>query len=52
MTRHTLCLACLSLVIPFYAFRLLTEEKVFRQELTGYPEYCLHPRFRLVPLVW
>jgi len=34
---------------PFYVFRLLNEEKVLRQELPGYPEYCLRTRFRLVP---
>jgi len=45
-------LACLALLIPFYVFRLLNEEKVLRQELPGYPEYCLRTRFRLVPFVW
>jgi len=40
------------LFIPFYVFRLLNEEKILRQELTGYPEYCLGTRFRLVPYVW
>jgi len=41
-----------ALLIPFYVFRLLNEEKVLRQELPGYPEYCLSTRFRLVPFVW
>lgn len=41
-----------ALLIPFYVFRLLNEEKVLRQELPGYPEYCLRTRFRLVPFVW
>jgi protein-S-isoprenylcysteine O-methyltransferase Ste14 len=40
------------LTIPFFVFRLLNEEKVLRQELPGYSEYCLHTRFHLIPLVW
>ena len=40
------------LLIPFYVFRLLNEEKTLRQELPGYPEYCLRTRFRLVPFIW
>jgi len=40
------------LLIPLVVLRLLNEEKVLRQELPGYSEYCLHTRFRLVPLVW
>lgn len=40
-----------ALLIPFYVFRLLNKEKVLRQELPGYPEYCLRTRFRLVPFV-
>jgi protein-S-isoprenylcysteine O-methyltransferase Ste14 len=40
------------LVIPLVVLRLLNEEKVLRQELPGYSEYCLHTRFRLVPLLW
>lgn len=41
-----------ALLIPFYVFRLLNEERVLRRELPGYSEYCLHTRFRLVPFVW
>jgi len=41
-----------ALFIPIIVFRLLNEEKVLSQELPGYPEYCLHTRFRLVPFVW
>jgi protein-S-isoprenylcysteine O-methyltransferase Ste14 len=41
-----------ALLIPFFVFRLLNEEKVLRQELPGYPEFCLRTRFRLVPFVW
>lgn len=41
-----------ALFIPIIVFRLLNEEKVLRQELPGYAEYCLHTRFRLVPFLW
>jgi len=41
-----------ALLIPFYVLRLLNEEKILRQELPGYPEYCQHTRFRLVPFDW
>jgi protein-S-isoprenylcysteine O-methyltransferase Ste14 len=30
----------------------MNEEKVLRQELPGYVEYCQKARFRLVPYVW
>jgi protein-S-isoprenylcysteine O-methyltransferase Ste14 len=45
-------LPAFALLIPVVVFRLLNEEKVLRQELPGYPEYCLSTRFRLVPYVW
>ena len=32
--------------------RVLDEEKLMRQELTGYPEYMQKVRYRLVPGVW
>ena len=41
-----------TLFIPIIVLRLLNEEKVLRQELPGYPEYCVKTRFRLVPFVW
>lgn len=41
-----------ALLIPFYVYRLLNEEKFLRQELPGYSEYCLSTRFRLVPFGW
>jgi len=41
-----------ALLIPLIVVRLLNEEKVLRQELPGYSEYCLHTRFRLVPFLW
>lgn len=47
-----LALPAFVLLVPLIVFRLLNEEKVLRQELPGYPEYCLHTHFRLVPFVW
>jgi len=41
-----------ALIVPLFILRLLNEEKVLRQELPGYTDYCLHTRFRLVPGVW
>jgi protein-S-isoprenylcysteine O-methyltransferase Ste14 len=41
-----------ALLIPTFVLRLLNEEKVLRQELPGYAEYCLRTRFRLVPYFW
>jgi protein-S-isoprenylcysteine O-methyltransferase Ste14 len=41
-----------ALLIPLIIVRLLNEEKVLRQELPGYAEYCLLTRFRLVPFLW
>ena len=32
--------------------RILNEEKVLREELTDYPEYCTEVRWRLLPHVW
>jgi protein-S-isoprenylcysteine O-methyltransferase Ste14 len=37
------------LLIPVLVFRLLDEERVLRQQLSGYAEYCEHTRFRLIP---
>jgi Gamma-glutamyltranspeptidase/Phospholipid methyltransferase len=45
-------LPAFALLIPVILLRLLNEEKVLRQELPGYAEYCLRTRFRLVPLFW
>ncbi|MFZ0962315.1 MAG: isoprenylcysteine carboxylmethyltransferase family protein [Terriglobia bacterium] len=41
-----------ALIIPLIIIRLLNEEKILRQELPGYTEYCQRTRFRLIPLVW
>jgi len=38
-------------LVPLLVFRLLHEEKLLRQNLPGYAEYCLRTRFRLVPFV-
>jgi protein-S-isoprenylcysteine O-methyltransferase Ste14 len=40
------------LLVPFYVIRLLYEEKVLREQLPGYSEYCQRTRFRLIPFVW
>jgi protein-S-isoprenylcysteine O-methyltransferase Ste14 len=50
--RSYVALPVFALLIPFYVIRLLNEEKVLRQELPGYPEYCLRTRYHLVPFVW
>jgi protein-S-isoprenylcysteine O-methyltransferase Ste14 len=33
-------------------FRILNEEKVLRENLEGYQEYCLKTRYRLIPYIW
>lgn len=40
------------LLIPVLVFRLLDEECVLRQELSGYSDYCEQTRFRLIPPVF
>ena len=45
-------LPAFTLLIPLVVLRLLNEEKVLRQELAGYNEYCSRTHFRLVPFVW
>jgi len=41
-----------ALIIPILVLRILNEEKVLRQELAGYSEYCLETRYRLFPFIW
>jgi protein-S-isoprenylcysteine O-methyltransferase Ste14 len=41
-----------ALLTVFYVLRLLNEEKILREQLAGYAEYCSRTRHRLVPLVW
>jgi protein-S-isoprenylcysteine O-methyltransferase Ste14 len=46
-----LALPLFVLLIPLLVFRLLNEEKLLRQNLPGYTDYCSRTRFRLVPFV-
>ncbi len=45
-------------LIPFallplsLALRILNEEKVLKENLTGYTEYCEKIRYRLIPYIW
>jgi protein-S-isoprenylcysteine O-methyltransferase Ste14 len=48
----TIAIPAFLLLLPFFAVRLLNEEKVLRAELPGYTEYCQQTRFRLIPFVW
>ena len=41
-----------ALTIPVMVMRLLNEEKVLREQLPGYVEYCGRTLYRLVPHVW
>ena len=38
--------------IPIIVIRILDEEKLLRNELRGYTDYCNIVRWRLVPLIW
>ena len=40
------------LLIPVLVWRILDEEKLLTNELSGYNDYAHHVRFRLVPFVW
>jgi len=40
------------LKIPLLIYRLNDEERVLREELPGYTEYCEQTRFRLIPGLW
>jgi protein-S-isoprenylcysteine O-methyltransferase Ste14 len=33
-------------------FRILNEEKVLKERLPGYAEYCKKVRYRLLPFIW
>lgn len=41
-----------ALIIPVLVYRLIHEERMLRENLPGYAEYCERTRFRLVPRVW
>ena len=47
-----IALPAFALFVPFLVFRLLNEEKVLREQLPGYTEYCQRTRYRLIPFVW
>ena len=47
-----LSLPAFALVIPFCVLRIRNEEKVLREHLPGYRDYCLRTRYRLIPLIW
>jgi protein-S-isoprenylcysteine O-methyltransferase Ste14 len=32
--------------------RILNEEKILRENLGGYKEYCMKTRYRLIPYIW
>lgn len=38
--------------VPMIVVRTLDEEKLLRQELRGYTDYCAQIRWRIVPFVW
>jgi len=40
------------LCIPMNVFRIIGEEEVLLRDLTGYKDYCLKTRYRLIPLIW
>jgi protein-S-isoprenylcysteine O-methyltransferase Ste14 len=40
------------LVVAGFAWRLLDEEKLLRENLPGYSEYMHKVRCRLVPFIW
>jgi protein-S-isoprenylcysteine O-methyltransferase Ste14 len=42
----------MSLLPVALAFRIINEEKVLRENLPGYTEYCQKTRYRLVPYIW
>jgi protein-S-isoprenylcysteine O-methyltransferase Ste14 len=41
-----------ALILPVLVLRLMNEEKVLRQELLGYAEFCRGTRHRLIPYIW
>ncbi|MGD0892247.1 MAG: isoprenylcysteine carboxylmethyltransferase family protein [Terracidiphilus sp.] len=45
-------LPAFALIIPFFAIRLLSEEKFLRANLPGYTTYCARTRYHLIPFIW
>jgi len=41
-----------ALCVPLLIFRLIFEERLLRQSLPGYADYCQRTRFRLIPGIW
>ena len=38
--------------VPIIVVRILDEERLLREELRGYADYCTHIRWRLIPFIW
>lgn len=38
--------------VPLIVVRIIDEERLLRQELRGYDDYCTHIRWRLIPFIW
>lgn len=47
-----IALPLFAVLVPFYALRLLNEEKLLRRQLEGYAAYCHRTPFRLIPFIW
>ncbi len=40
------------LLVPFLAYRIVTEDRVLRRELPGYADYAERVRYRVLPGIW
>jgi len=40
------------LAVPMNVLRIKGEEEVLTRELSGYEDYCLKTRYRLIPFIW
>lgn len=45
-------LAVLALITPVLIWRILDEEQLLKNDLSGYKEYTQKVRYRLVPYLW
>jgi protein-S-isoprenylcysteine O-methyltransferase Ste14 len=45
-------LAAILLMMPAFIWRIFNEERLLRNNLPGYAEYCRKVRYRLIPFVW
>jgi len=50
--RWLLGLALAPLMSAELAFCAVIEERSLYDELTGYAEYAVHVRYRLIPFIW